>query len=276
MKLANDNTNLLGMYLYDMNAGHMLKGDYGNIEIVKGLTVLNQIIPNIQGEFNLGNIKVITPNVGGSGRVRTFQQILPYFGKILQFVDTKLENKTQNNLYKQDITDPLTTIIYEWGKIMNNDKVSDIEKQKISDLGFTQLVNIKSTSERIEALRLLMDNIMQKLGNDDNLSIKALQNIASSETFENKKLAEIYFEAIQYINYLYGNYEFSHDKLTTLERYIMPQYANPDQNVRMVADIYSKALDDTAIEFGKIYKPIRHIIEDFQEFKKRKVPFQTI
>lgn len=33
----------------------------------------------------------------------------------------------------------------------------------------------------------------------------------------------------------------------------------------MVADIYSKALDDTAIEFGKIYKPIRHIIEDFQE-----------
>lgn len=100
MKLANDNTNLLGMYLYDMNAGHMLKGDYGNIEIIKGLTVLNQIIPNIQGEFNLGNIKVITPNIGGSGRVRTFQQILPYFGKILQFVDTKLENKTQNNLYK--------------------------------------------------------------------------------------------------------------------------------------------------------------------------------
>lgn len=265
MKLANDNTNLLGMYLYDMNAGHMLKGDYGNIEIIKGLTVLNQIIPNIQGEFNLGNIKVITPNVGGSGRVRTFQQILPYFGKILQFVDTKLENKTQNNLYKQDITDPLTTIIYEWGKIMNNDKVSDIEKQKISDLGFTQLVNIKSTSERIEALRLLTDNIMQKLGNGDNLSIKALQDIANSRIFENKKLAEIYFEAIQYINYLYGNYEFSHDKLTTLERYIMPQYANPDQNVRMVADIYSKALDDTAIEFGKIYKPIRHIIEDFQE-----------
>jgi len=83
MKLNDGNVNLLGMHLYDMNAGHMLKGDYGNMEIIKGLTVLNQILPKIKGEYKFGNIKVITPNVGGSGRIRTFQQMLPYFGKIL-------------------------------------------------------------------------------------------------------------------------------------------------------------------------------------------------
>jgi len=97
-----------------------------------------------------------------------------------------------------------------------------------------------------------------------NPTIEEIRNNKQNSAYEETRiLANIYIECINHINYLYGNYEFSVENINTFQRYVLPQYANPDSNVRMVTDIYSSALDDTAIEFGKKYKPIRKVVEKF-------------
>lgn len=46
---------------------------------------------------------------------------------------------------------------------------------------------------------------------------------------------------------------------------VLPQYANPDSNVRLVVNRYTKALDDTAKEFNEAYSPLKKHIVNFYE-----------
>jgi hypothetical protein len=45
----------------------------------------------------------------------------------------------------------------------------------------------------------------------------------------------------------------------------MPQYANSDENVRHISNLYTKALDRIAQEFQTSYGPIRFKVIEFKE-----------
>lgn len=252
--------NLLGMHQTDMNVGKLAKATYGNMEIMRGMIVLNHIANNIVGEFKLGNIKVISPTAGGL--YRTFEQMMPHFGKIIQFTNTKLQHKVDNNLYKVKTLDPVQSILTHAGILFGSSTVSDTEKQRIADFGFKELNATVDLNSRIQILQELLENIEERLGYP---TIDQIIRYTTGRNLEQRILSTIYLEANSAILHYYGNSEISMDKISTVERYVLPQYANPDPNVRMIANLYTRALDETASVFQTEYKFAKESVKDFYD-----------
>jgi hypothetical protein len=91
------NTNILGYHLTDMqasdNQGHeLLSATNGNIEIIRGLVLLNELIPSLKKELGedikLGEIEVIG-GLGTSthGLSYPISQVLPNFIKARQVLN---------------------------------------------------------------------------------------------------------------------------------------------------------------------------------------------
>ena len=51
---------LLGYYLPQMNEeGFTMKSNYGNIEAIRTMVILNEILPKLTGNFKLGELTVL-------------------------------------------------------------------------------------------------------------------------------------------------------------------------------------------------------------------------
>ena len=91
--------NLLGFYLPDLNSNNFtMESNYGNIEAVRSMVLLNEILPKL-GDVKLGNLKIVS--LSGyhqkSGRDIMIGQLLPQFATIMRVVKGNNEKFSMEN-----------------------------------------------------------------------------------------------------------------------------------------------------------------------------------
>jgi hypothetical protein len=94
----------LGYYLPDNKSGSLFnyRANYGNIEAVRTMVLLNQVLPKIKGDLILGKLQVLSLRNGGQGIPFSIETLSKEcFTPIIQYVNTKLPNTTIKNNFGQ-------------------------------------------------------------------------------------------------------------------------------------------------------------------------------
>lgn len=147
-------TSILGDYKRDIEYID-LEGTYGNIEIVKNMNLINNILPQL-GNVMLGNVGVIS-TVGQASMIyyNIGQFNKNYYQKIIDVVDSSIPNNFQNAQF-QDIK---SEILMTYNSIVNsldNESVGNFEKYKFEDY-----LNAKTIDEHLNALEMIQKQILQ-------------------------------------------------------------------------------------------------------------------
>ena len=252
---------LLGYYVDDMNSPIELKGTYGNMEIMRALAVINEVLPDLQQSLNdnkeakLGAIKVITPFHGGEGIIRSFKELVPEFNKTLNFIkDQNPELDMDSNYSRSYFIDPVELIYETLKNAQTSKQLSDGEKALlISGMGLDGITDLRTKEQKV----IKLQEIIEYIENKYTTNIKGMLRKRNSLNQEEKLLAEIYIEAVKGVNAFNGMYTPAIERISNISRLFLPQYANPDNNVRFIANLYQRGLENVAQRFQKEYSPIR-------------------
>lgn len=264
IELSTRYSNILGEYLSDMNAPGIPKATYGNFDIFRSLDIMNMLLEKgmINPDFKFGMIKIISPY---GNQFRTIESQLQFHKKITGFLNSKAEAKISGRIFNQKCIDSIEAITYLRDKIIQDSSVSNSDKQDLGKINFDILLNAKSDASKKYGLQQLIETLDGLLGfRGQPPAIKTIINLAqNSRDAYKSKLAQIYLDAVQNLNYLNGTWNFQLEKHSTAMRYILPQYANVDTNVRMVTNIYHKTLDEIATKFSEQYNPIANYVAEY-------------
>lgn len=150
----NGNSRILNYHMPDVDAfdnqGRMLlKATYGNLELMRTMFLLNEILPQIQN-FTLGDIQVIG-GIGTSINTQSYPMalVLSNFTKAVQVLTQKdplLD--LQNNFTKIGFTDPVKILINEYENIM-------VESSNIDSLGLQDIKDIILGSDESKLIRTI-------------------------------------------------------------------------------------------------------------------------
>lgn len=253
---------ILGYYTEDMNAPTLMEATYGNMEIIRALAVLNEIIPELGEDSKLGDIKVITPYSGGDGLYRHAKDMVKEFNVIVRYLKNNISDLSDYkiNFNKTQFVDSTTLIVQYTQSLLNGSELSTSKKNElINSLGLNGFENLTSKEAQIVKLQEVVENIEN--GRDPN----AIINDRNSQNKDKRIIANIYIECIKTINRYNGIESPQVKAIDSFSRYMLPQYANPDENVRYMSNLYARALDESSIQFDKIYSPIRKKIQEFYE-----------
>ncbi len=256
-----------------MRAGDMLRSDYGNIEAIRTMTLLNEILPTITGEYNLGQLKVLTPINNGKGRIFSIETLNKnYFSNIVKVVNrNNVDLKYINNFQQAKFIDPLEVLLQEYKTLVDSSKFSDSEKQKFGDLGFTALEDAGTKEAKIVALESLMSAIINhypylntntsnivKMMSDSNPSVRNAANL-------------YYLTAIAYSKYS-GLEVFNEKELNDLQSKGYTSNRVPNRNIRLVSSMFRTTADTISEKVSNEFTPIRKYIMEYYD----KIGYSTL
>lgn len=260
---------ILGEHVSDMGTTSYLTATYGNMELMRTAAILNEILPKLQGK--LGDIQIITPYNRGEGLSRPAHYVMNEYSKCCEFLNSNnlCSTKFKSNFKQDDFIDPVSIICQEYDWIANNKNSATVVNMGLDIDGLKQQSTVAGKVKKLtELIETIETNGDPRPGRDK--SRKTPDEILSwldSEDPARRRLANIYKEAVQYINYHTGFKVAQVAYISTAERQFLPQYANADENVRHISSLYSKALDRVAKRFQDSYGSIRPLIEQFYEDK---------
>lgn len=264
-RLKKSNEHILGDHLYSaQNVGSLInyKPTFGNIEAVRAALIINQVLPKLTGEFNLGKLHVVSLEQGGQGCLYELETLSKNMvTPLVKFMNENPNLEVSNNFIGQHYINPLTILLQEYGKIMDGQKLTQGEQQELIDLGFTNL----EQTDTIEAKRTLLLDLAEKLpeifptlANTENLS-----SIEEGDTVMNnaKKLYRLVLQALQY----YETNEVSsvEQKMNSITREMLITNKIPNRNFQSVVQVYTAAIDNVA---SKTLKDVQKMRPYFQEY----------
>lgn len=143
----------------------------------------------------------------------------------------------------------------------------------IENLHLDDFKNLTDTSAKVTRMKEIMYWIAGDFkGSKGILNVTNPKDIYEisydrAQPMANRVLAQIYIACAEQINRFNG-IEYPEVKyLNNFKRYVLPQYANPDSNVRIVTGMYNRALNLIAQNFQTEYSPIRKLFKEFYDKK---------
>ena len=114
--------NLLGAYKMDTEV-NMLQGDYGNLEVIRSMILLNELLPEIElNDGKLGDIKVISPQERGKARIYDMEHIvknyMPQIYKVMREKGNGFE--VRNNYRGISYIDPVESALAMYDDLTKN------------------------------------------------------------------------------------------------------------------------------------------------------------
>ena len=251
--------NLLGAYKMDTEV-NMLQGDYGNLEVIRSMILLNELLPEIElNDGKLGDIKVISPQERGKARIYDMEHIvknyMPQIYKVMREKGNGFE--VRNNYRGISYIDPVESAL-----AMYDDLTKDISETSRNTLD-TELKPLREASTKEDKL-IAIQNVLQYLtGNTgtDGLKLIAEQATFSGYDLRSKLIAELskaylYYSG-EHLRYA-GKGEWS--SFTNF-------YGNlkvPNYNIRLVMNNYIKAIDIISEETESYYD--QHLRQPIMKF----------
>lgn len=263
-------SSLAGSYLLDRQSQGISKATYGNIEAIRVMTLLNQIIPELEGRCELGQLKVISPVNGGSSKFYSLENLNKEFGQLLTIAknNSKDIQDINNNFRSVKFRDPIDNLLQEYKNIINGDSLSSITKKEIADLAFMNLESGGTREAKRQQLFELMQNILnardKQLGN---ASPKEIYQYSITGTPEIKALANLLIATRNAYAYYSGEDILPEEDFSTLRGIITTWDRHPSRNVRLVSNMVQQTIDKISYDSTVAYSPIRKFIMQYYDDK---------
>ena len=248
-------TNLLGSYKLDGNReASNLKGDMGNVELIRTMVLLNQLAPSLQ-DYNLGEIVVLSTSKNGQSRRHYIEQFnnqcFKDFLRIIKQESNGALKDVKNNISKANFIDFIDDIIESYNSLMEG--LSDIQKNKFEQMGFDDLRDSKS---KVQGLFNILENLTHYLQNQSPEAIYNLAHPRAGQTpsLTQQRAAQLYelvSKAYQYYTNQLPRYEQS---LSYIDINAFTAPTIPDYNVRLVVNNMQTTLDSIAFEENLEYE----------------------
>lgn len=305
------NTNILGYHLTDMqasdNQGHeLLSATNGNIEIMRGLVLLNELIPSLKKELGedikLGEIEVIG-GLGTSthGLSYPISQVLPNFIKARQVLNQKdssldIKNNFQDikhispeEIVMAEYSDILTQhpniskdfkvlkdLIYGSGYKENGD-ISDDYDGMIHVLGqmpqdsLSTAKNIDVKIQRLEELIEKLSNILRqnKVSLNQDALVKEAEKYREDGSGNNltAACARVLISASIALDRLSGIIRISQEDLSSIDSTFQRPQNMANSQVRICSKLLQDAVNNTSYRLDPVISEFNNACIEFYEKK---------
>lgn len=276
--------NLLGYYLPDVNNERFsMRSNYGNIEAIRTMTVLNEILPSIKGNYKLGELKVLGISNqfnGKKGRVYDLAQLAPQFDTVVKVVNQNNENKIVNNFKEKGFTyvDAAAILIQQWQEIVsNNPNLTEIksldeymtQKHLLDGTTIEGLLHIETVEAKVEKLQMLLEKL-KKMAIERGIPIgKPEQLLAMAKRNDkdlNTAIAALFIAATRALNQYHGDYSLENEKFGQIQEYALKTTSINNSNVRQVGSMFQRTIDKIAGDMVTRYANIRgHFVKFYEE-----------
>lgn len=277
---------LLGYYLPKLNdEGFTMQSNYGNLEAIRTMLVLNEVLPHLQGsEIKLGELKVLGINHqmhGKKGVVYDFSQLAPQFDTIIKVVNKNTDAGITNNFREKGFKyiDPADLLIQEWYDILSspsNESLTEIkslneyitQKHLVDGSTIDGLVQAGTIEAKVEKLELLLAKL-RSMAKDRGIDLSDLDKlIAISRGTHNElntAIARLYIAASKALNQYFGDLSLENEDFGQIEEYMLKNNSVANSNLRQVGFMFQKSIDKIANDMVARYTPIREIFMKFYE-----------
>lgn len=275
--------NLLGFYLPDLNSNNFtMESNYGNIEAVRSMVLLNEILPKL-GDVKLGNLKIVS--LSGyhqkSGRDIMIGQLLPQFATIMRVVKGNNEKfSMENNFQKENITaiDPSKLVVQAWREVVTEfpDSTKEVQtnfkdiivgKTEVDGTVVDGLETVDNIEGKIEKLKQLISAIKSYNPSIANASVKELIEYSKDPQLQVATTAKIYMAALRALNIYNGDLSIDNEDFSRISEIFAKPQSIPNTNVRTVAYMFQRSIDRISGQMLDRYSPIRKKFLKFLEQK---------
>ena len=196
----NGQQNIMGSYITD--ASKDTKGlinfpaNFANIEAVKTMTILNQILPQLnQANLVLGEMRILSTQNGGMMELYDMESLnRDLFQEVVRIVKKNVQDfEFTNNFTKSKYVDPLKTLTDDYRRIISTTGLSASEQQEISDIGFANLESLSTREQKRVELRAVIEKIFKLDPTLQDMKPRAiLESARSDSNSERRALANLY------------------------------------------------------------------------------------
>lgn len=274
--------NLLGYYLPDLNNERFeMECNYGNIDAVRTLAILNEVLPSIGGNIKLGQLKVI--GLSGfqtrKGTFYEFDSLLKQWNTIVKVVNRNSNAVINNNFQEQGIEciAPEEVLRQTWVDITTAQ--SNIDMTELRGLGdlidqktlvdgstIDGLMNMQTIEGKIEKLEQLIDRL-REIAEERGINVQSpdqLVELTKSSDAASANIAKLYIVATQALSHYYGDISLNNEDFSTLEEYGMKTTSIGNSNVRRVGFLVQKSIDN--IRAGILDEYMPNVMPIFKKF----------
>lgn len=249
-------SNILGGYLTDRD--FQWRGTYGNVETVRGMVMLNSIIPKLPEGFRLGEINVISSQ-GMSYRYNIEHIAKDYMKDIYKI--TKRKNPTlqiTNNFKSVNYVDHFTDLVNSFTSIISVENSASNTLREI--VGEKLKLQDASDESKRAALLSIMESFQEQF---PEIAANPLLTLRDSNKYQ-RDLASFFIQLSQAYLY-YSNERVSYEEeLTTVDKYMYTAPTIPNSNINIIVTNLQKTIDNISEECDTEYsKNIRQFVMDF-------------
>lgn len=265
--------NIMGSYISDTNAGGLInyRANYANIEAVRTMTVLNEILPQInQSDFTLGEMKIISTQQGGMLELYNMESLnKDLFQEIIKTVKYNVDNfNYTNNFTKSKYIDPLKIITMNYNDIISSSDLSKSQEQEINDLGFDNLSGLRTREQKCVELRSLIQKIFKLDSTLESMTPQSIIDCANNSPNKQKRvLANLYMLCQDAYCYYSGTPIQNEYKVNKVKEYLLTQNRINNKTYQGVVVEFTNAVDSIAAKVRKEYNHIYDFTMKFYDSK---------
>lgn len=239
-----------------------LEANWGNIEVVRALSIINELLPKMSG-VKLGTINVIGTTDNASHiryNIANFNQ--NYYQKIIEVVNSEnSEIKITNNFTEIDFIDDVEYLIEEYLKITKGKSEEEIQDQ-FDRFGLEAIKELEGLSrhERAESI-LNMMSLIEKSHKD---LIGKFESYLSVTDTNVKRILRLYDLLGKAYFYTTGTQITRRTQFDPIDKMLIIPTHQEDPNMKYVSNLLQVTYDNIASEFEKIYnESVRNIFDEF-------------
>lgn len=248
--IKNGRNNILGFYKMDTEYLD-LEGDYGNVEAVRTMELLNEMLPNLEG-VQLGTLGVLSSINGAAYRAYNIGEFnKKYFQNIVSIINQENPGlNIKNNFLQAHFINPITEIIKEYNNIIEGK--SEAYSREYEQYGFTDLDTASNEIAQTHALENILNRILAQYPSfSDPVEVERALN-QSTQTLT-KNMATLYeLSARAYIT-LRGESPTNKNSLNKLNILFFTAPTVDSDNIKIVVNNLQITHDTIAEEFLKEY-----------------------
>lgn len=254
---------VLGSYLTNTGSGSLInyRSTYGNIEAVKAMVLLNQVLPKLEGDFTLGKLHVLSLQGTGQGVPFSMEALnKECFSAVLREINKLPETSVKNNFTNYKFVDRFGTLLQEYDAVIKDTKAAESEKQELIETGFGALATADTIGARLNALRQIELAMREGFPGLTSGSVKtAIRNT-------DRKVALLYQRVIDAITYYsVGEISSIEKKISSVDKNVFVSSRVPNRNYRLITDLYTKTINTIAEQAESKWIPIRDILYKFYD-----------
>lgn len=252
---------LAGAYSYKDDLPEM---NYGNIELMRVIALLNEIAPQIKLDDKFGNLTIVS-SAGNKGMSRevSIESAVFTFKKLSNIVQKSNKDfGLKDNLKNRKYLNPLDSLFQSYQLVLQD--LSLGETTQFEDFGILGIQQTDETYVKLQKLQDIIDRIEQyrpSLANEDG----DLNELINSKDKFLSKLALLYREVMNAYAY-YAGYDIVPEKgnRTWLQRNFTISSRNDSANIRLVTEVVNDAIDEVSASSAQyFFNTLNPIIQQY-------------